>query len=42
MLPLLVLALIECDNVGEDIPGDALDIVLRNSGIVDKFFCEPG
>ena len=34
-LPLSFLALIEWDNVGEDTPGDVLDLVLRNAGIVD-------
>lgn len=35
-LPLSFLALIECDDIGEDALGDVLNLVLRNTGIVDE------
>ena len=39
-LPLTFYAFVVGENVGEDAPGDVLDFVLRNTGIVDALlFC---
>ena len=35
--PLTFLTLIEGDNVRQDAPGNVLDLMLRNTGIVDEF-----
>lgn len=35
-LPLTFFAFVVGENVGEDAPGDVLDFVLRNTGIVDE------
>ena len=35
-LPLTFFAFVVGENVGEDAPGDVLDLVLRNAGIVDE------
>ena len=37
-LPLTFIAFVVGENVGEDAPGDVLDFVLRNAGIVDELF----
>ena len=37
-LPLSFFAFVVGENVGEDAPGDVLDFVLRNTGIVDWLF----
>ena len=34
--PLAFFALIECNDVRQDAPGDVFDLVLRNTGIVDE------
>ena len=36
-LPLTFLALIKGDNVRQNAPGNVLDLMLRNAGIVDEF-----
>ena len=36
-LPLAFFTFVVGENVGEDAPGDVLDFVLRNTGIVDEF-----
>lgn len=35
-LPLAFLTLIESNNIRQDTPGDVLNLVLRNAGIVDE------
>ena len=37
-LPLTFFAFVVGEDVGEDAPGDVLDFVLRNTGIVDELF----
>ena len=37
-LPLAFFAFVVGEDVGEDTPGDVLDFVLRNAGIVDELF----
>ena len=37
-LPLAFFAFVVGKDVGEDAPGDVLDFVLRNTGIVDELF----
>ena len=37
-LPLTFFAFVVGENVGENTPGDVLDFVLRNTGIVDELF----
>ena len=37
-LPLAFFTFVVGENVGENTPGDVLDFVLRNAGIVDELF----